>query len=121
MIYYRIALQTNQMPSWQWKSAILDSLHTVLGLLHMYRCTPREQIRVFLSCSPEALDEMLAHENQGSLSTAITVNQLWDRQRTNWLEIKRLEIELGPAGDHDCPYTFSLPTDVRQTMAGARY
>lgn len=117
MVYYRIALQADQSAPWKWKSEIMNSLHTVLGLLNVYRSTPREHIRVFLSCSPKYLEEMLVRENQGVLSTALTIDQLWDRQRTDWVEVKRLEIELGPAADHDCPYTFSLPTDTRQTIA----
>ena len=117
MVYYRIALQADQLAPWKWKSEIMNSLQTVLNLLNMYRNTPKEYIRVFLSSSPRYLEEMLVRENQGSLSTALTIKQLWDSQRTDWAEIKRLEIELGPMVDHDCPYTFTLPTDTRQTLA----
>jgi len=56
---------------------------------------PREQIRVFLSSSPEQMETMLGRENQGLLSTAITVDQLWDKYRVSWIEVRRLEVELG--------------------------
>jgi len=61
---------------------------------------------VILSTSPEQLEEMLRRENQGLLSTALTVDQLWDKYRVNWFEVRRLEIELGAGGDHDQPYLW---------------
>jgi len=109
MIYYRVALQGSQPDTWRWKSGTLTSLHPVLGWLHLYRCMPKERIRVFLSTVPEQLQEMLRRANQGLPSTAITADQLWDRHRVSWIEVRRLEIELGTGGDHDCPYTWSLP------------
>lgn len=38
----------------------------------------------------------------------------------NALESKRLEIESGPAGDHDVPYRFALPTSPSQWLAWIR-
>jgi hypothetical protein len=110
MIYYRIALQGSQSATWRWKSSPFTSLDGVLGLLNVYRCMPRERIRVFLSSSLEQMEEMLSRANQGQLSTAITVEQLWDRYCMNWIEVRRLEIELGAGGDHDCPYSSNVPT-----------
>jgi len=62
---------------------------------------------VILSTSPEQLEGMLRRENQGLLSTALTVDQLWDKYRVNWYEVRRLEIELGAGGDHDQAYLWS--------------
>jgi hypothetical protein len=109
MIYYLVALQGSQPDTWRWKSGTLTSLHPVLGWLHLYRCMPKERIRVFLSTSPEQMQEMLSRANQGLPSTAITADQLWDRHRVSWIEVRRLEIELGAGGDHDQPHTWSLP------------
>ena len=117
MIYYRVALQGSQAAMWHWRSMVLTSLHTVLGWLHMYRCVPREHIRVFLSTSPEQMDAMLSRANQGLLSTAITVDQLWDRHCTSWIEVRRLEMELGAGGDHDQAYAWSLPSSGPQVLA----
>jgi hypothetical protein len=64
-------------------------------------------MRVFLSTAPEQMDTMLIRVNQGLLSTALTVDQLWDRHCTSWIEVRRLELELGSGGDHDQPYTWS--------------
>jgi hypothetical protein len=117
MIYYRIALQGSQSASWRWKSSPLTSFDGVLGWLNMYRCVPREHIRVFLSTSPEQMEEMLCRANQGLLSTAVTVEQLWDKHCTSWIQVRRLEIELGAGGDHDQPYTWSLPPSSSHALA----
>lgn len=109
MIYYRVALRGSPLATWRWKSSPLTSLHGVLGVLKLYHSVSREHIRVFLSTSPEQMETMLRQENQGWLSTAIAVDQLWDRYRVSWIEVRRLEMELGAGGDHDCPYTWSLP------------
>ncbi len=117
MIYYRIALQGGQSTTWRWKSSPLTSLDGVLGLLNIYRSLPREHIRVFLSTSPEQMEAMLSRANQGLLSTAITVDQLWDKHSVSWIEVRRLEIELGSGGDHDVPYTWSLSSSTTHVFA----
>jgi hypothetical protein len=109
MIYYRVALRGSQTARWGWKSSLLTSLDAVLGLLKMYHCMPREHVRVFLATSPEQMEEMLTQANQGLLSTAVTVDQLWDRHCMSWIEVRRLELELGAGGDHDRPYSWNLP------------
>ena len=116
-MYYRVALQESQATTWQWKSTILTSLHAVLGLLNIFRCVPKEHIRVFLSTTPEQMDEMLSQANQGLLSTAVTVDQLWDKHCTSWIEVRRLEMELGAGGDHDLPYNWSAPTSRSEVLA----
>ena len=117
MLYYRVALWESQAATWRWKSGPLTSLHPVLGWLHMYRCLPKERIRVFLSTLPEQMDGMLNRENLGLLSTAITVDQLWDKHRTSWIEVRRLEMELGAGGDHDQAYAWSLSSSGSHVLA----
>lgn len=75
---------------------------------------------MFLSSSVEETDEMLTRENQGLLSTAITVDQLWDKNCMSTLEVRRLELELGSGRDHDSLYTFTLPTSTPQVLAWTR-
>ena len=94
-----------------------NTLHGVLGTLKLYHNVPNECIRVFLSSSLEQMDKMLCRANQGLFSTALRVDQLWDRHCTNWIEVRRLEIELGEGSDHDCPYTWSLPPSGPQMLA----
>jgi hypothetical protein len=60
---------------------------------------------------------MLGRANQGLLSTAIPIDQLWDKYRVSWIEVRRLEMELGAVGDHDCPYAWGLPLSVPHTLA----
>jgi len=117
MIYYRVALQGSQAATWHWKSSPLTSLESVLGMLNLYRCVSREHIRVFLSTSPGQMEEMLSRANQGLLSTAITTDQLWDKHRVSWIEVRRLELELGAGGDHDRPYTWSLTPSSAHVLA----
>ena len=109
MIYYRVAIRSSQSATWRWKSGPHTSLHPILGVLNMYRGQPKEYIRVFLSTSPEKMEEMLNRANQGLPSTAITVEQIWESRCVNWFEVRRLEIELGAGGDHDKPYTWNVP------------
>src|SRR5258708_2953153 len=117
MIYYRVALREGQAGRWRWKSSVLTSLDAVLGLLKMYHCMPKEHIRVFLATSPEQMEEMLNRANQELLSTAITVDHLWDKHCMSWIEVRRLELELGAGGDHDRPYSWSLPPSGPQMLA----
>jgi hypothetical protein len=59
MLYYRVALRGSQSATWRWKSSPLTSLDGVLGVLKLYRCVPREHIRLFLSTSSDQMDAML--------------------------------------------------------------
>jgi hypothetical protein len=38
-------------------------------------------------------------------------------RRMSFLDMRRLESELGSPGDHDTPYTFTLPTSMPQALA----
>jgi len=120
MIYYRMALWDSQSSMWCWKSSPFTSLDKVLGWLRLYHCVPREHLRVILSTSPDQLEGMLRRENQGLLSTTITVDQLWDNYRVNWYEVRRLEIELGAGGDHDQPYLWSLSSASAHALAWSK-
>ena len=39
----------------------------------------------------------------------------------DWLDRRRLEVELGTPGDHDTLYTFSFPTSLPQTLAWFKF
>jgi hypothetical protein len=117
MIYYQMALRGSQSTMWRWKSSPMSSLDAVLMWLRLYRCVPREHIRIILSSSPEQMETMLSRTNQGLFSTAITVDQLWDKYCVNWIEVRRLEVELGTESDHDQPYTWNLPPSGSHVLA----
>ena len=74
-------------------------------------------MRVFLSTAPEQMEAMLSRANQGLLSTAITVDQLWNKQCVSWIEVRRLELELGSGGDYDQPYTWSSSSFSSHVLA----
>jgi len=117
MIYYRVAIRGNHSATWRWKSPPFNSLHGVLGVLSLYRHMPKEHIRVFLFTSTQQMDAMLQRANQGALSTAIAVKQLWDAHCTSWIEVRRLEVELGEGGDHDLPSSGHLTPSGSQALA----
>lgn len=116
MIWYRIALRGTSSGTWHWKSPPFNSLHGVLGTLRLYRTMPEEHIRVLLFTSTQHMDAMLQRANQGELSTAMAVKQLWNAHYTSWLEVRRLEIELGKGGDHDQPYDSHLAPSSLQML-----
>ena len=78
---------------------------------------PKDRIRVFFSSSEEDMDEMLNRQNHGLVSSSVTAEQLLAGKKINALEVKRLELELSMAADHDTPYVFKLPTLVPQIHA----
>src|SRR5690349_16582050 len=117
MMYYRVAIRGSNSATWCWKSSPCTSLQDVLGMLNLYRVLPEECIRVFLFTSTQQMDAMLQRANQRRLSTAIPVKQLWDAHRTNWMEVRRLEVELGEGGDHNQPYDGDLTLSSSQTLA----
>ncbi len=91
MLYYRIALRSNETANWQWKSTVVTSLEAVLGLIKMYSCVSKDRIRVFFSTSAEKLNEMLARENDGQTSNSMTATQFLKGQRISREDIVRLE------------------------------
>lgn len=116
MMYYRVAIrgiQGGHAASWRWKSPLFNSLHNVLGVLNLYRAVSEERMRIFLCTSIQPMDTMLERANQGRMSTAITVQRLWDAHSVNWIEIRRLEVELGEGSDHNQPYD---PYDRDRTL-----
>ena len=162
-MYYRVAIQADPSPLWQWKSTVLSSLDTVFQFLRLFRAIPHEQLRVFSSPSREGLAEQLEQENKGLASNSVTAAQFLrermlrppavvqsisereggtplergsiaviSQQAVNErgrggsilesggmsaLERRREELESGPGGDHDLPYSFSLPLSLPQVLA----
>jgi len=162
-MYYRVAIQVDAAPTWQWKSTVLSSLDTLFHFLRLFRALPHDQLRVFSSSSREGLAEQLEQENKRQVSNSVTAAQflrermlrqpsvgrsISEREgRTEFqrgaiavisqpavterggegsvlesrgmsaLERRREELESGPGGDHDLPYSFSLPRSVPQVLA----
>jgi hypothetical protein len=165
-MYYRVAIQVDSVPTWQWKSTVLSSLDTLFRFLRLYGALPQECLLVFSSSSREGLEEQFVRENAGVSSTSVTTAQFLQerliyspeatretREREGGpyqqmasiavatqpsvnessrginglvgkgmgtLERKRLELEFGPGGDHDVPYSFVLPPLMPQVLAWTR-
>jgi hypothetical protein len=117
MMYYRVAIRGSHSAIWRWKSPLFNSLHGVLGVLNLYHAMPKDCIRVFLFTSTQQVDTMLQRANRGRLTTAIIAKQLWDAHCTRWIEVRRLEVELGEGGDQNQSYDGDLTFSRSQTLA----
>lgn len=117
MIYYRVALLSEHSSSWQWRSSTLTSVSSVFDILKVYAHIPKTDIRIFFSCSSLCMDRMLARANDGLVANFVTIEQFLQKGHMVLADVKRLELELGIEGDHDCPYTFTLPDNMSQALA----
>ncbi len=80
-MYYRVAIQVDALPTWQWKSTALSSLNILLQWLQYYRMLPRDRLRIFSSRSQENLNEQLMRENQGLGSPSVPAIQFLQERR----------------------------------------
>src|SRR5579859_91613 len=164
-MYYRIAIQVDPPPTWQWKSTVLSSPEAVFQWLRLYHMLPHDRLRVFSCSSSEEMNEQLMQENNGLCSNSVLAAQFLqergiclhqegqgasdrkelgsggnhemasravithpssnerkgaqpvDERSMSSLERRRVELERGAGGDHDSPYTFTLPTCMPQVLA----
>ncbi len=80
-MYYRVAIQVDSSPTWQWKSTALRSLNTLILWLQYYRVLPRNRLRIFSSSSRGELNEQLVRENQGLGSISVPATQFLQERR----------------------------------------
>jgi hypothetical protein len=80
-MYYRVAIQADASPTWQWKSTKLSSLNILLQWLQYYRMLSRDRLRIFSSSSQEELNEQLERENQGLGSNSVPAIQFLQERR----------------------------------------
>ena len=73
-MYYRVAIQVDASPTWQWKSTTLSSLDPLFQFLRRYR-NLQDHLRVFSSSSREEMGEPLVRENNGLGSHSVTAAQ----------------------------------------------
>jgi hypothetical protein len=74
-MYYRVAIQGDSSPTWQWKSTTLSELSALFQFLRLYRTLGENRLRVFSSFSHEEMHEQLVRVNQGLESTSVTAAQ----------------------------------------------
>jgi hypothetical protein len=86
---YRIAIQGDPSPFWQWKSTALSSLDVLFQWLRLYRRLPHDRLRIFSCISREGMDEQLVRENQGLGSTSATAAQFLQERLIGSQEVER--------------------------------
>jgi hypothetical protein len=74
-MYYRVAIQVEPLPLWQWKSTVLSSLDVLFQFLRLFRALPQDHVRVFSSSSQEGLKEQFVQEKKGFGSHSVTAAQ----------------------------------------------
>ena len=80
-MYYRVAIQVDAVPTWQWKSTVLSQLSTLFRFLRLYSALPQGRLLVCSSPSREGLQEQLEQENQGLASKAVTAAHFLQERR----------------------------------------
>ena len=75
-MYYRVAIQVEPSPLWQWKSTMLSSLDTLFQFLRLFQALPQDHVRVFSSSSQEGLKEQFAQENKDLAIRTISLARL---------------------------------------------
>lgn len=93
---YRVAIQVDASPSWQWKSTTLSSLNAVLQFLRRFHDLPQERLRVFSSSGGD-LGEQLARENNGLGSHSVTAAQFMQERGICSLQSPSLAVASKPA------------------------
>ncbi len=86
-MYYRVAIQADPSPTWQWKSTALSSLDALFQWLRLYRALPHDRLRVFSSSSREEMNEQLERENKGLESTSVTATRFLQERRIGSREV----------------------------------
>jgi hypothetical protein len=80
-MYYRVAIQADLSPTWQWKSTVLSSLDALFHWLRLYRALPQDRLRVFSSSSREEMNEQFAQENKGLAPSSVTAARFLQERR----------------------------------------
>lgn len=96
----------------------IPAAHLLRGGWSTDQCISQLEMRQFESA-------LRTRESLGMGETSTIGEQDWPENRSStpsegWMNVldrRRLEIERGTPGDHDTPYTFSLPTSLPQTLA----
>ena len=65
-MYYRVAIQVDPSPTWQWRSTVLSSLDTLFQFLRPYQVLPQDRLSVFSSSSREGEHRIQFHLSHSS-------------------------------------------------------
>ena len=74
--------------------------------------TANQFLRKHMLCVPETINEFKQNRTYPTCTFSSESSNNLDKTGMNFLDKRRIELEFGPGGDHDCPYTFSVPTST---------
>jgi hypothetical protein len=117
-MYYRVAIQVDASPTWQWKSTALSSLNILFHWLQYYRVFPHDRLRIFSSPSQETLKEQLVRENQGLGSFSIPVTRFLQERGIAPKEEGR-QTAVGGMRTNERPVPFATETSPSQVESSA--
>jgi hypothetical protein len=118
-MYYRVAIQGGPSLPWQWKSTVLSSLNTLLQWLQFYRAFPKDRLRIFSSASREEMNEQLARENQGLLSTSVMAAQFLQERLIGSPEMAGEVVARGTRGNEPtAPITVAIESASNERSWG---
>lgn len=84
-------------------------------------CAPCMGIEASTETTPERQVTQVATLIPPVWSANSSSNELFLKDTTvSALERRRFELEMGPGGDHDLPYSFTMPISTPQTLAWIR-
>jgi len=109
-MYYRVVIQVDPSPLWQWKSTALSDLSALFQWLRLHRALPQERLRVFSSSSCGEMNEQLARENKNLLSISVTAVQFLQKRLISSREVVWGASARGPRGNEQ-KISIALFTD----------
>ncbi len=115
MIYYRIATQPHPLSPRRWLTTTLTSLQAVMLFLQMHRSPTQAHWRIFFASSAEALEEMLAAEQEGKASFSLTPAQFLSKLQPHALEAQQKEAEAALAQVGKRAQAESGPINTQRT------
>ena len=120
-MYYRVAIQMDPSPLWQWKSTALSSLDALFQLLRLYRTLPQDRLRIYSSSSREGLNGQLERENKGLRSASVTAAQFLHERMIGAREVAWGASARGSRGNEKTtPIALVTETTPNESSRGAR-
>src|SRR5213083_1769925 len=96
-MYYRVAIQGDSSPTWQWRSTKLRELSALFQFLRRFRALGLNRLRVFSSLSPVEMNEQLVRMNQGLEDTSLTTTWCLQERLIGSTETAGITSTHGPA------------------------
>jgi hypothetical protein len=116
-MYYRVAIQADPPPSWQWKSSALSSLDALFQWLRCYRALPLDRLRVFSSSSRAELHEQLAQENKGLESSSVTAARFLQERKISVREVT-WEASIRGTRENERTSSLTVATELATPLTG---